>query len=493
MKRRLSDSVDDDAQPPPSEARKQAKTAQQASPAPWNARHDLAAVAELCGRLSDGTAGANDLYEVVRLVRGAMGGGTARARLSTADGTECAVPLRAYTALWRTLGSNPTAVAAVRQHTTVWPPTFVDVQRAYTAIEPDSAYEHVRQLDLDAVDDPVRAAYELGLAVGVAAERAEKVARLAPGDIEGSVEIFPAAWYDVLDAAGSAFVGACDPGAAYYIVTIRSDAGDKVALFGVQGDDATLVAVVTTPVDRSPLDPEAYESVHIERAPALQAHAAALPLFLRALAYDPREASELAVRARAAGDAEALSALTQAAALLEPIPAGAAQVRRALLPVASKFAVPVSVYDEIARGPPGADDIWFDGDISGAWLDECRLALAVRLFEGQVEARGAGVFLAKRPLSLVDAAAAAYQGPLRLGMAPADVLDWASVYAWQGTCAAPASASGILPDAARLLDVARLWGHYVSRAEARRPDLLCGPLARLSLERVMDANAQQQQ
>ncbi|QBZ80761.1 hypothetical protein pclt_cds_163 [Pandoravirus celtis] len=492
MKRRLSES--DDGAPQvsagvSSPARKQARPDEpETTPAAWNARKDLAVVADLCGRLGDGTADLADLYEAMRLTRGAMGGGTARARLSTADETECTVPLRAYIALWRTLDADPAGVAAVRRHAAAWPPTFVDVQRAYAALEPESAYEHVRALDLEAVDDPVAAAYNLALAVGRAAQRAEKIARLAPGDFEGSVEPFPVAWYDVLDATGPAFVGGCDPEATYYIVAVQNDAVDKVALFRIQADDsAATVAVASTPSDASVLDPNAAEAVRLDDAPALQAYEEILPLFLRALVYDPAEASDLAQRAREGNHTVALSRLTQAASLLEPMPAGAAQVRRALLPVPSRFAVPDAVYDRVALGAPDAADAWFDGEISGTWIDECRLVLALRLFAGQLNARAAMTFFPQKPLSLADAAAAAYRGPLARGMIPDDVLDRASVYAWQTTCAAPASASGLLPDAPRLLDVARLWGRTVSPAEVRRPELLCGPLAGPSRARIPDA------
>ncbi|AVK74582.1 hypothetical protein pqer_cds_160 [Pandoravirus quercus] len=495
MKRRLSESGSDDGAPrvspgASSPVRKQARPGEaETTAAPWNARRDLAIVADLCGRLADGTANLADLREALRLTRGAMGGGTARARLSTADETECAVPLRAYIALWRTLDTNPAGVAAVRRHATAWPPTFVDVQRAYAALDPESAYEHVRALDLEAVDDPVAAAYNLALAVGRAAQRAEKIAQLAPGDFEGSIEPFPVAWYDVLDATDPAFVGGCDPEATYYIVAVQNDAMDKAALFRIQVDDsAETVAVASTPSGASVLDPGAAEAVRLDGTPALQGYEEILPLFLRALVYDPAEASDLAQRARDSDDAEALSRLTQAASLLEPMPAGAAQVRRALLPVPSRFAVPDAVYDRVALGAPDAADAWFDGEISGTWIDECRLVLALRLFAGQLNARAAARSLPQKPLALVDAAAAAYRGPLARGMIPDDVLDRANVYAWQTTCAAPASASGLLPDAPRLLDVARLWGRTVSPAEVRRPELLCGPLAGPSRAHIPDAS-----
>lgn len=455
--------------------------------APWDAHRDVAVIAALCDRLGGATADLADLYEATRLTQGAMGGGTARARLSTADEPECAVPLRAYSALWRTLAADPGAVAAARRHAAGWPPTFVDVQRAYAALEPESAFEHARQLDLEAVDDPVAAAADLALAVGAAARRAAKVARLVPSDFAGSVEPFPAAWYDVLDATGSAFVGGCDPGVSYYVMAVQNDAYDRVVLFRV-GDDggATAVAIAATPTGRSLLDPGAAEMVRLDGAPALEPHSVVLPSFLHALVYDAIDTSRRIQEARESDDAEALSRLSRTADLFEPLPAGAAQVRRALLPVPSRFAVPDAIYDYIARSGPNAIDIWLDGEISGAWLDECRLVLALRLFAGQLEARATGGLLPRKPLSLANAAAAAYQGPLRRGMMPEEALDRASVYAWQGACAAPASASGLLPGAARLLDVAHLWGHAASAAEASRPELLCVPLADLARARIPD-------
>lgn len=494
MKRRLSQSDGDDAlqqqarsEPSTSPVGKQYRADEPEPSAPWDARGDVAAVAALCDRLGDATADVADLYEAMRLTRGAMGGGTARARLSTADETECAVPLRAYSALWRTLAADPDAVAATQRHATDWPPTFVDVQRAYAAIEPESAFEHARQLDLEAVDDPVAAAYDLALAVGAAARRAAKIARLAPSDFAGAVEPFPAAWYDVLDATGPAFVGGCDPGASYYVMAVQNDAYDRVVLFRVGDDgDATPVAVAATPVGMSLLDPGAAEMVRLDGAPALEPHSVVLPSFLHALVYDASETPRRTQEARESNDAEALSRLLRTADLFEPLPAGAAQVRRALLPVPSRFAVPDAVYDYIARSGPNAVDIWLDGEISGAWLDECRLVLALRLFTGQLEARATGGLFPRKPLSLANAAAAAYRGPLRRGMMPEEALDRASVYAWQGACAAPASASGLLPDAARLLDVARLWGYTASAAEASRPELLCVPLADLARARIPD-------
>lgn len=495
MKRRLSQSEDDDtlqqqnrSGPSAPPVGKQYRTDETEPSAPWDARRDVAVITALCDRLDGATADLADLYEAMRLTRGAMGGGTARARMSTADETaECAVPLRAYSALWHTLAADPGAVAAARRHATYWPPTFVDVQRAYAALEPESAFEHARQLDLEAVDDPIAAAHDLALAVGAAARRAAKIARLAPSDFAGAVEPFPAAWYDVLDATGPAFVGGCDPGVSYYVMAVQNDAYDRVVLFRVGDDgDAAPVAIAAIPTGMSLLDPGAAEMVRLDDAPALEPHSVVLPSFLHALVYDAHETPGRIREARASDDVEALPHLSLIADLFEPLPAGAAQVRRALLPVPSRFAVPDAIYDYIARSGPNAVGIWLDGEISGAWLDECRLVLALRLFTGQLEARATGGLLPRRPLSLTNAAAAAYRGPLRRDMMPEEALDRASVYAWQRACAAPASASGLLPGAARLLDVARLWGHTTSAAEASRPELLCAPLADLARARLPD-------
>jgi hypothetical protein len=495
MKRHAFDGADDQSHygsassqdSPP--ARKQARPDERTA-IEWQPRSDMAAAEALCGRIADGTADAADLYEALRLVHGSMGAGTSRARLLSPAVDPCWIPLRAYGYMWQTLAQSPAAVAAVRQSATGWPPTFVDVQRAYTLMDPSSAYEHVRQLDLEAADDLHTPAYALAQAMADTARRSEAVARSPAGIFGGSIEPFAVVWHDVLDPREPAFIGACDPTQAYYILVAQSDAGSRVGLFAMDiNGNATLLATSYTPTGTSPLDGE--HVAHVDRMPDWVGYDTVMPLFLAALGYEPGEAATAIeiIQSRRINegdggdgddngdDDDVLASWRQTAAFFEPPPAGMAQVRRTLLPVASRFAVPPGVRQEIALGQDGDEDSWFDADLSDAWLDDCRLFLAIRLFQGQLEARGAQTSLAQRPLSLVDAAARAYRGPLWEQMAPEALVDWAAVYAWQGTCAGPASPAGLLPMSERLLDVARLWGYPVDPSQARRPELLCAPLA----------------
>ncbi|AJF96830.1 hypothetical protein TW95_gp0096 [Pandoravirus inopinatum] len=105
-----------------------------------SATNDLRA---LCGRLNDGTASADDIFAAMRLSDGARVG--AASIIVVGDGNhtigveqKCTGLIAAYEALWSSLDDHAIQ-ALVRNGPSGWPPTFVDVERAYIALAPRSA------------------------------------------------------------------------------------------------------------------------------------------------------------------------------------------------------------------------------------------------------------------------------------------------------------------------------------------------------------------
>ncbi|QBZ80762.1 hypothetical protein pclt_cds_164 [Pandoravirus celtis] len=472
---------------------------------PWDADAAIADLEALCARIADRSADADDLYEALRLALGASGGGLAGTHAvgtpmdplgpaRPAQTPTCETLVEPYRALWEILGESrfSAALAAVRAHAAGWPPTFADAVRTYEALDPQTAGAHVYRLAQRAIDFSMSdVAQELVMALEGAAQRHAVLGVGGTGPFEGFIDPFAGGeWNQALAPGGSARLPGCDSGTSYFVFENDAEEGMHMALFAVapQARMATLVASVLVPaslpatmvqpfVPTPRADRRAQGALHVPAA--LGPYTRSLPLFLAAVASPHEHEPYEDERETYAAD----FALTSA--LLDPTPAGAQQIKAAMLPLGSDFALPGPVRRFTEETYADPYDVWYYGGMKGVWIDECRLVLALRLFEGQVAARRAALGYASP--SLTNLAARAYTGPLRAGVAPNEMLDRAAAYAWQGVCAAPALPSGRLPGADRLLDVALWWGVEPDDAETLRPELLCGRLAEIAAERRDDA------
>ncbi|AGO83661.2 hypothetical protein psal_cds_172 [Pandoravirus salinus] len=477
-----------------------------ATPGPWNADAAVADLEALCARISERSADADDLYEALRLALGASGGGLAGTHAvgtpmdplgpaGPAQTPTCASLVEPYRELWETLGEDrfSAALATVRAHAAGWPPTFADAVRTYEALDPQAARAHVYRLAQRALDFSMSdVAQELVAALEDAAQRRAALDAAGTSPFEGFIDPFAGGdWDPALEPDGSARLPGCDSGTSYFVFENDAEEGMHMALFAVapQARMATLVASVLVPASLPATTVQSFVPVprpdrrgqgalHIPAALGPY-YRSLLPLFLAAVASPHEHEPYEDERETYAAD----FALTSA--LLDPTPAGAQQIKSAMLPLGSEFALPDPVQHFIKGTYADPYNVWYYGDMRGAWIDECRLVLALRLFEGQVAARRAALGYVSP--SLTNLAARAYAGPLRAGVAPDEMLDRAAAYAWQGVCAAPALTSGRLASADRLSDVALWWGIEPNDAETLRPELLCGRLAGIAAERRDDA------
>nr|UDO47385.1 hypothetical protein [Pandoravirus massiliensis] len=438
------------------------------APSPWDIETDVAALSAMCDRAALGSADYDDLRELLRLSSGAMTSGTTHARLADGNAlTPCNILTGSYRDLWTALAGDREALDAVRRTSNVWPPTFVDVRRAYMGVEPESADLQMAVLDAQASATPQRATGRLVTAVGDASRRSAAVAARAEGLALGFPTPLPPEWQAFVDAHRASIEG-CDPRNRYFILASDGDGVSRAGLFWMPSGDpdsepqsAKVIdcAVVYMPRGRSPRRYEDFCSLgrRTVRLPhALVPYEPELPLFTRAVADAPR---------RYAYEDSPLTS------------GGGLWVADALVPLSSVFDVPKELRDTIhylARNDAGKE--WFDHPMRGMWIDECQLLVALHLVGGRLAAvRAAPLFYP--PRTLVDAAAAAYVGPLSMDVMPAEILDRAAAYAWQRTCSAEPLPSGRLPHAENLLDVARVWGVGLSPLSIDKPETLCRSLA----------------
>lgn len=422
---------------------------------------DIQALNQQTQRLQAGTADADDTREIMRLVAGHIESGTQAARWG---GGFYPRLLDAYDGLWEGLTwGNGVAAAAVAEaardgRVSGWPPTFADVQRVYAELEPATAGLHVARLEQQSAANPRHAGQSLGSALAQAVRRRVAVASLDPS-----------AFSLVADARALAPSLACAPASPYYLLRFYVNTETWVMLVNLapQPGQGTLVLAISIPDDarriryRSRMAAPAYSLTT-----ALQPVMGQMGLFLAALA-------------RPAPWEDPVPLDAPSSSILEPLPAGAAQIDALMVPVPSSLALPSAVqYALTLIGPEHANDV-DDGALYGTEVDECHLALAIRLFVGQIDARAmATVARRQARASLTERAAAVYTGPLDPRLAPHQVLDRAAAYAWRRTCAAPALPDGHLADSERLVEAAALWGIGVDPSvAARRPELLCGQLA----------------
>lgn len=493
MKRRLSTDLDTtnptDQMSVGSPVRKQARAdvAQV-----WDTAAAVSQLRAMCQRASDGSANADDLRQMLRLAMGGMIGGVVSAwRAADRDplSGRCETLVVVYQYLWRDLASDnhAEALAAVRKNAEAWPPTFDDVVRTYVAADPDAATRYMNLLEsrtrndsiveiinelVDGLDTTLRRNQMLG--AGHTSPSESYMTPFATGD-----------WAPVVDSQSVTRIGGCNPDARYFILGLNNNYYDIAALFAINPDynEARLVdaAIVhlndpLTAVQRfSPeVDRTQRDNADLVTPNARRPYATLLLPFLASIAaLQPHHPAANGL------EEESRDAFAVAAGLFDPTPAGAQQIKAVMVPIASRFALPNAVRDYIDGIYDDPDGDWYSYRMRGTLIDECRLVLALRLFEAQVGARQA----AQRyvPTTLAARSAKAYAGPLLRGTAPDEVLNQAGAYAWQGTCAAPALPSGRLPNANRLLDVAALWGIQPDAGEAERPELLCNRLRQFAL------------
>lgn len=407
---------------------------------------------------------AADRPEMERLLQGAMTPAT-QLRRKIGGGqypdTMWLALADSYEALWASLG-NAGAAAVARGD--LRPPTFADVQDAYFKLEErDAVNAHMRELESETDAAPPNAYHRLGGAVDRAAQRAMIVALLGEGDYEHYPTPFPEVWDPALRVDEPTV---CDDTTAYLIIVnpptpdrrgdtyLLKDANTVMAAAGVRIDEGQaprFLDVYGRPYSDEEADPETV-----------------------LLPYTDEEVSDfLGLLALPAG--------VRPPPPFDPLPAGVAQIKQALVPIPSLHSL------------DGADDTLretLDDDLNeipirwlrALWLTECQLVLALQLFAGQVRARrriaARRETYAGRAPTLFEAAALAYDGPLGADTLPAEVADAVAPVARDLACAAPALPDGRLPGADRLLDIAARWNHRLDEAETQRPELLCFGLDR---------------
>lgn len=177
----------------------------------------------------------------------------------------------------------------------------------------------------------------------------------------------------------------------------------------------------------------------------------------------------------------------------DAVPMGAAEIKRALAPLKNTRDLPAEINTYLYENIADADYWWFGGrPVSAAFLDECELVAALRLFvidAGRKAARAASSAFA-RPRNLAAAAARAYAAsgaPLTPGIAPPEILSLAGAYTWYDACTAPPLADGSIRNPDRLLEAARTLEIEPNSAERVSPELLCHALAEPAVSRVLQA------
>ncbi|AVK76670.1 hypothetical protein pneo_cds_1063 [Pandoravirus neocaledonia] len=143
--------------------------------------------------------------------------------------------------------------------------------------------------------------------------------------------------------------------------------------------------------------------------------------------------------------------------------------------------------DDLANGDVGDKSQDDNEDGTEAWLgtttrvslfDERRLQLLLCLSaDRQAATEASSLFTLCGNASLVDRAAAAYRGRIEPTCMPDDIIRRAAAYAWHSICTEARLASGHLPRADNLVDVARTLGIEPSPLQQKHPELLCGMLA----------------
>nr|UMO78176.1 hypothetical protein [Pandoravirus belohorizontensis] len=412
-------------------------------------------------RLHAGTADAVDTREIMRLAAGHIESGTQAVRWG---GGFYPRLLDAYDGLWEALTwGNSVAATAVAEaardgRISGWPPAFADVQSIYAELEPATAGLHVARIERQSAADPRHAGQSLGSALAQAVRRRAAVASLDPS-----------AFSLVADARALAPSLACAPTSPYYLLRfyVNTEAWVMLVNLAPQPGQGPLVLAISIPDDARRIRHRARVAAPVHSlATALQPLMGQMGLFLAALA-------------RSAPWEDPVPLDAPSSSVLEPLPAGAAQIDALMVPVPSSLALPSAVqYALTLLGAENANDV-DDGALYGTEVDECHLALAVRLFVGQINARAMSEVAQRQArASLTERAAAAYTGPLDPRLAPHQVLDRVAAYAWRRTCAAPALPDGHLADSERLVEAAVLWGVDIDPSvAARRPELLCGQLA----------------
>jgi len=485
MKRRLPEEEENDEADrlfAGSPVRKQARPD---VPQAWNVAASVSDMQARCQRILDGSSNADDVSEVGRLATGGIIGAPSAPWAAERDlpPGPCGPLGNAYYYLWHKLAANDheAALGAVRSAAQAWPPTFKDVVRAYAAIDPSLADRCTRIIKEHTTDRPIaEVASELVAGLDAVVRRHQKLdtCYTGPPSPRDASPFAVGDWAPLLDPQSAIWIGGCDPNISYFVLELVEDSQNVAVLLAIYPayNEAKVVDTAVVPHGEPPTKAAQfapggylYERDYGRRvmSDALRPYMASLVPFLASLA-----ASESCCSHDSKGS-------NAEVALFDPMPAGAQQIKAALVPFCSSFALPTAVRDYVNTAYVRASHHL--DEIRGVPVDECNLVLALRLFGAQLYARSA--HLQYPPRTLFDFAARAYRGPLRRGMVPDEVIDRAGVYAWQGTCGAPALPSGRLPDADRLLDVATVWGIEPNAAETARPELLCEQLHRLVLER----------
>ncbi|AVK74610.1 hypothetical protein pqer_cds_188 [Pandoravirus quercus] len=443
---------------------------------PDEAAADLWAMAR---RMEEGRASDVDRAEMDRLARGSMWPPTLIAR------RDMRYPIaRMYAALWESLGqAGADAVDATTGGQR--PPTFVEVQNAYMGLDwPGSVEQHMNRLELAARGEFSFAYKELGEAVNRAARRALITTELGRGNYPYYPAPFSAGWEPVVRAAYPNNLDSCDDDIDYIIVV--TDEEDKegrrlmthVALLKNEmnrsaGTMLTAVAVVNVEFDFDLLfDPDRAE--HGEEEEPEREEVENIFSNIDATPFDyTKEQVTMFLSLLAHPDDMPPSAP------YDPLPAGVTEIWRALVPLPSDYSLDyvestldVTLYPNKVRLDPSST--------RALRLSECQLAVALRLFTGQVAARERlaerNRERGQRAVSLAEAAALAYSGPIGPDTLPVEVIETVGQTLWDTTCAAPALPDGRLFNADRLLDLAAMWGYQVDPAEAYRPELLCSTI-----------------
>jgi len=424
----------------------------------WDPNEDANTVLDACARIAAGNASVADLNEMLRLSNGAMQAPTARAR---SGASFCETLAESYRVLWSALASDPKALEAVLQLSSVhkgseWPPTFVQVQEAYAAVAPN-AEDRLKAFDKYALQNELDAAQYMVTILG--------------NEVRKRFAALPTEWEPLVDRyAGTDALDECDRGRHYFI--LETDRGNEIEMLLLveKSPDGQVVDVgdVTVPSGPLQITVSKESGIHVVNA---YNHSEPRTKYL------PGDVSDSMAMLFLAALPTQLGAT---GTIMDPPPAGLTQVRQAMVDVDKYSRLPDNVRDHLKRRWNKSE--WSIYPMRAVWLNACQLTIALRLFQGQLYARTFKEENQPFQQTLASMAAMAHQGEFPRGLllpeAPEQLRHRAAAQVWQTTCAAPASMPlGRLSGAGRLIDVARIFDIAPTQAQLEMPELLCSDLA----------------
>lgn len=445
----------------------------------------------MCANEAAGTASPAELAELLRLTRGDIIAGARRQRAFSPSGSlasheekedACDSLASAYRGLWRALADDQDALRALweRYENAVprqWPPTFAQVQQMYNYVDTSlDSLEELDTIDMRALAQSNAISPELVRLLGNAV-RQHWVPWAHLTSESGHVD----------KHAGDHAPSECDPDNEYFVLQggTAEEGVSYVMLLAYNKDgsmsDIDHVEAITEYRPEMDINEGLQVTIARQSDGRIKFDTNAFDLSLEAGIKTPGAIDENVFTAF-------LAALpineTVAGTLLDPAPIGVAQMRAAMAPIDDVRELPQQVLDYFDESYGRGAQQFFRKPVRGAWIGECQLVAAAKMFEGQLIAR-AHDRERPQPPSLLLASAAAYgpnpppPGVLPFGIEPS-LFQKGAAYAWRSTCAAPVDPiTGHLPNRQRLLRLAQESGLQVTDMERDMPELLCARLGNI--------------